>query len=214
MYRTGDRARLLADGRIEFLGRVDAQVKVRGHRIEPGEIESALARHPLVGAAAVVARETAGGPALTAYIVPCRDALGAVEWEGQHIARWRELYDATYLGSGDGRERDFNIAGWNSSYTGAPIDPEEMREWREATVSRILALSLDGSWRSAAVRAFCWLGSRLAVIATWRPISHASRSISSRACARRTPASRTSSHWSGRRTTSAGSSRAPSMRSS
>src|SRR5262249_23585210 len=141
MYRTGDRSRRLADGRIEFLGRVDTQVKLRGVRIEPGEIESALARHPRVAAAAVVAHEAAGEASLTAYIVPRRELSGAAEWEGQHVARWRELYDATYLGSGERLERDFNIAGWNSSYTGAPIDPEEMREWREATVARILALS-------------------------------------------------------------------------
>ncbi|MFI6348457.1 amino acid adenylation domain-containing protein [Streptomyces sp. NPDC050560] len=61
MYRTGDLARFRADGEIEFLGRLDDQVKIRGFRVEPGEVSAALARHPGVRAAAVLAREAPGG---------------------------------------------------------------------------------------------------------------------------------------------------------
>ena len=71
LYKTGDLARYLPNGEIEFLGRIDGQVKVRGHRIEPGEIEMRLESHPAVRECVVVLREEAGrGPRLVAYFVP------------------------------------------------------------------------------------------------------------------------------------------------
>ncbi len=78
LYRTGDRARLLADGTLQYLGRLDAQVKIRGFRIEPGEVEAALMRHPLVGAAAVGVRDDLpGGRQLIAYVTG--EAVSAAE---------------------------------------------------------------------------------------------------------------------------------------
>lgn len=82
LYRTGDRARWLPDGNIEFLGRMDRQVQLRGYRIELGEVEQTLLGHPQVRDAVVVL-DTDGAPGLRAYLAllaPDLDARGVREW--------------------------------------------------------------------------------------------------------------------------------------
>ncbi len=79
MYRTGDLVRRKPDGSIEFLGRIDHQVKIRGHRVELGEIEAALIAHPNVDQCVVVASEGAGADQrLVAYLIPAGSAEASV----------------------------------------------------------------------------------------------------------------------------------------
>ncbi|MFE0102047.1 non-ribosomal peptide synthase/polyketide synthase [Streptomyces sp. NPDC059009] len=98
MYRTGDLARFDADGRLEYLGRSDSQVKVRGFRVEPGEVEAALTAHPAVAQAAVLVRDGAGantGQQLVGYVVPFStrrdgdDAEGAGVGDSEYVLAGR-----------------------------------------------------------------------------------------------------------------------------
>lgn len=80
MYRTGDLACYRPDGNLEFLGRIDNQVKIRGHRIELGEIEAVLSRHPHLREVAVAAKaDNSGGTQLASYVVPVKGQKPTVE---------------------------------------------------------------------------------------------------------------------------------------
>lgn len=144
-YRSGDRARLRPDGVIEFLDRADDQVKVRGHRIELGEVESVLAQAPGVRQAVVTTQGQ--GPSdrrLVAFAVADTDDVLANAAGGGHgsgeqrlVAQWQQLFDQTHDTAADPADRDFS--GWNNSYNGQPLAAEDMNEWLDTTLRRIRA---------------------------------------------------------------------------
>jgi amino acid adenylation domain-containing protein len=146
LYKTGDLGRWRVNGAIEYLGRNDHQVKIRGHRIECGEIETQLMEHPRVKEAVVVAREDVPGEkGLVAYVVGDRnialeasDDTAPEKLRSAVVGEWETIWKETYANRHQAPGPSF--AGWKSSYTGEPIPESEMQEWLTCTVKRIKEL--------------------------------------------------------------------------
>ncbi|WP_459973699.1 amino acid adenylation domain-containing protein, partial [Mycobacterium sp. MUNTM1] len=140
MYRTGDLVRWTAEGTLDYLGRVDTQIKLRGQRMELGEIENTLLACPQVTQAAAVMHHGDNASHLVAYVTLEHTAAAAADDDAEIVDQWQNIYDELYDAEIDAPEFGNDFRGWNSSLTGEPIPLEEMEEWRSATVDRILAL--------------------------------------------------------------------------
>ncbi|MEU3024077.1 D-alanine--poly(phosphoribitol) ligase subunit DltA [Nocardiopsis alba] len=144
VYRTGDRVRRRNDGQLVFLGRRDGQVKIRGHRVELGEIKAGIeAVAGVTRGEVVVVPGTEGPPELVAFVQRDEEAPPTPEAPPTDsmttVAQWREFYDYAYSDRVSG-DIEFNTSGWISSYTGRRIPDEEMRDWLDSTLKRISAL--------------------------------------------------------------------------
>ncbi len=142
IYKTGDLARYKANGEIECLGRVDNQVKVRGFRIEPGEIETILSEHEDVKQSVVVARKDDENNAfLVAYLNIEEGKLqNSEDYSKEHLSEWQLIWDDVYKSEKKETDPIFNVSGWKSSYTGKQIPDIEMHEWVDNTVNNIMSL--------------------------------------------------------------------------
>ncbi|MBP5974298.1 amino acid adenylation domain-containing protein [Brasilonema sp. CT11] len=146
IYKTGDLARWLPDSNLEYLGRIDHQVKVRGFRIELSEIEASLVKHPKIQEAVVIVREeTDLDKRLVAYIVPT--ATDQHTSQGEVVELWEQIFNDSYSQQqAPTDDPTLNLAGWNDSYTAQPIPQTAMQEWRDTTVDQILELEPKQVW--------------------------------------------------------------------
>lgn len=151
LYKTGDLVRYNEDGSLSFSGRKDAQVKIRGQRVELGEIEYALRSHVRVNDAVAVLQEVDGRETITSFVTIHEDGAtletrSVGGGESQHIGEWEKQFDEDYI-SFDSMQpnqlgRDF--MGWTSMYDGSDIDKVEMDEWLNDTIETMLNGSQPG----------------------------------------------------------------------
>ena len=140
LYKTGDLGRWLPDGNVEYLRRMDDQVKIRGFRIELSEIETALNQLNAVQSSCIVAKpDMAASNKLVSYYVPDEKIVKEKEITlyQRQVNIWKELYESEYgqTEADENIDPEFNIIGWNDSFTGQPIPSAQMREWLDDIVA-------------------------------------------------------------------------------
>ncbi|WVV46998.1 methyltransferase [Pseudomonas sp. NA13] len=138
-YYTGDRVRRQPDNSLVFIGRKDRQLKLNGYRIEPGEVEAALYKSGLVSQSVVTLVEHAHDDhRLAAYVVLDNKVLG--QQRDADAGVWLDVWEAAYL-SAQKNEIASAESGYTSSFSGELIPDSDLREWVQATASRVLAFS-------------------------------------------------------------------------
>ena len=137
--RTGDLVRQRSDGLLEFIGRSDRQIKIRGQRIEPEGIETIISEHPDIVRCAVSQRPDNEGNVLAAYLelLPFLNNEERRKVRTEHLQGWSKIDHGVRGGIETSADPTFDIGGWKSSYTGKDIPAAEMELWVDNAVARI-----------------------------------------------------------------------------
>ena len=159
LYRTGDLVRATISGELEFIGRLDQQIKIRGFRVELGEIENQLIELDEISEAAVVAQtsESKHDTTLTAYVVPNFFALDesklSCELSTKQLNDWGDAFESSYQANLNQTNKSsqnqpdqvdaFAIDGWDSSYTRQAIPESQIQDWLGNTTQRIADLQAE-----------------------------------------------------------------------
>jgi amino acid adenylation domain-containing protein len=140
IYRTGDLGRQLPNGELLCLGRIDDQVKVRGYRVEPGEIESQMLQSNLVKQAVVVVKTDEDNfNRLVGYYIPNSEVVKHKEQElyAAQVDNWKEIYETEYEKETDLKD-DYQTNIWKDSFTGELIPTEQMHAWVDDIVTEVV----------------------------------------------------------------------------
>ncbi|KTD46317.1 non-ribosomal peptide synthetase [Legionella quateirensis] len=137
LYKTGDLAYWLEDGNLKICSRKDAQIKIRGHRIESKEIEHAILETGIATSVELCKiRSSIGSDRLIAYIKPSETDPGAAR-DGVALSSWTEMYDQLYSRENQNELASFATSTWVSAYDHEKIPEAQMKEWQQAIIERI-----------------------------------------------------------------------------
>lgn len=147
LYKSGDYGRYNNDGKVEFIGRKDSQIKIRGFRVELAEIETAINKHPMVSHSCIALKTISKeNKSLAAYIVASNSKIikNNIEdlqlIEEKQVTNWNMVFNDYYsINASNKNPPSFNTTGWISSYTNKPIPSHHMTEWVNTITNRILS---------------------------------------------------------------------------